>query len=93
MNNAASTAPSRGRFVNTGNGPALQPIDIGHRSYIGLVDPDTAFWSLVKRNKLAGTITDGNLLRAYKRKSKKFAAEMHTLRFGLKPSGVYFNPT
>ncbi len=94
MNNAAaSTAPSRGRFVNTGNGPMLQPIDIGHRSYIGLVDPDTAFWSLVKRNKLADTLTDGDLLKAYKRKSKKFAAEMDTLRFGLKPSGVYFNPT
>ena len=27
---AGGTAPSRGRFVNSGNGPTLQPIDIGH---------------------------------------------------------------
>ena len=45
-------APRRGRYVNTGNGPMLQPIDIGHNTYIGLVDPDTAFWSLVKKGKL-----------------------------------------
>ena len=27
-------APSRGRFVNSGNGPTLQPIDIGHDDYL-----------------------------------------------------------
>jgi len=88
-----TTAPSRGHFVNTGNGPTLQPIDIGHPTYVALVDPDTAFWALVRRSKLAETITDSQLLKAYRKKTKKFADEMNTLRFGLKPSAVYFNPT
>lgn len=88
------TAPSRGRFVNSGNGPSLQPIDIGHPTYLALIDPDTAFWSLVKRDKLADTLVNGSpLLSAYRKKSKKFAEEMDMLRFGLKPSAVYFNPT
>jgi len=85
--------PSRGRFVNTGNGPTLQPIDIGHPEYLGLVDPDTAFWSLVKREKLADVLTDSELIKAYRKKAKAFAREMDMLRFGLKPSAVYFNPT
>ena len=55
-------APSRGRYINTGNGPMLQPVDIGHESYIGLVDPDTAFWSLVKKDKLGQTIVDSQLI-------------------------------
>ncbi len=86
-------APSGGRYVNTGNGPMLQPIDIGHNTYIGLVDPDTAFWSLVKKEKLGQIIADSELLSQYRRKSAAFAEEMAVLRFGLKPSAVYFNPT
>jgi uncharacterized protein len=86
-------APSRGRYINTGNGPTLQVLDIGHRDYLGLVDPDTAFWSLVRRDRLGDTLAEGKLLQAYRRKSRQFAQEMRTLRFGLKPSAVYFNPT
>jgi uncharacterized protein len=88
-----AAAPSRGLYVNTGNGPMLQPIDIGHDEYIGLVDPDTAFWSLVRKEKLANTLTDSALLSSYREKAKEFAEEMRVLRFGLKPSAVYFNPT
>ncbi len=88
-----SAAPSRGRWANTGNGPTFQPVDIGHKHYIGLLEPDTAFWSLVKRENLADALTDGRLLRAYRNKARQFADEMNTLRFGLKPSAVYFNPT
>ena len=88
-----ATASSRGRFFNTGNGPALQSLDIGHPEYLALVEPDSAFWSLVKRDKLADILTDGRLLRAYRRKAAKFAEEMQMLRFGLKPSAVYFNAT
>ena len=46
-----AAAPSRGRFVNTGNGPTFQPIDIGHRQYMAVIEPDTAFWSLVDARK------------------------------------------
>ena len=84
---------SPGRHANTGYGPTLQPLDIGHRKYMGLVDPDSGFWALVAREKLAGALSDGPLLRAYRRKAAAFADEMRTLRFGLKPSAVYFNPT
>ena len=86
-------APSRGRFANTGNGPTLQVLDIGHRSYMAVVDPDTAFWALVRRNKLAETLGDSPLRREYAKRSRQFAREMDSLRFGLKPSAVYFNPT
>ncbi|MDO9558933.1 MAG: peptide-modifying radical SAM enzyme CbpB [Syntrophales bacterium] len=88
-----TTAPSRGRFVNTGNGPTFQVIDIGHADYAAVIDPDTAFWSLVKREKLADVLSGGALSSAYAKKSHQFAKEMNNLRFGLKPSAVYFNPT
>ncbi|MFH0939097.1 MAG: peptide-modifying radical SAM enzyme CbpB [Planctomycetota bacterium] len=86
-------ASSRGLHINTGNGPTLQPIDIGHSKYFGLVDPDTAFWSLIRKNKLADAVSDGELLRQYRRKRAAFMSEMNALRFELKPMAVYFNPT
>jgi len=86
-------APSRGRYANTGNGPMLQPVDIGHDTYVGLVDPDTGFWSLVRKNKLGEVIAGGKLLSQYRKKSAAFAKEMEMLRFGLKPSAAYLNPT
>ena len=86
-------APSRGRYANTGNGPSLQPIDIGHDTYVGLVDPDTAFWSLVRKDTLGDVIAGSDLLSQYRKKSAAFAQEMEMLRFKLKPSAVYFNPT
>lgn len=86
-------APSRGRYANTGNGSILQPVDIGHDIYIGLVAPDTAFWSLARKDKLGEVMSDSKLLSQYRKRSVAFAQEMEMLRFGLKPSAVYFNPT
>ncbi|GMT42128.1 MAG: peptide-modifying radical SAM enzyme CbpB [bacterium] len=85
--------PSRGRYINSGSGPSIVPVDIGHEEYIGLVDPDTAFWSLVRKDKLADTLTDERFISAYRNKAEKFADEMEMLRFGLKPTAVYFNST
>ena len=31
-------------------------MDIGHDEYVALVDPDTAFWSLVKKSGLAAML-------------------------------------
>ena len=87
------TAPSRGRHANSGNGPSLQPIDIGHADYIGLVDPDTAFWALIRRDRLSDALAQPEFISACRRKANEFAKEMEVLRFGLKPSAVYFNPT
>jgi uncharacterized protein len=49
-----SAAVSRGKYFNSGNGRTLQTVDIRHRDYVGLVDPDTAFWSLVRKDRLGG---------------------------------------
>ena len=88
----SAAAPSRGRFTNTGNGPTFQIIDIDHPEYMAVIDPDTAFWSLMRREKLADVLS-GDLPKAYAKKTKQFATEMNGLRFGLTPSAVYFNPT
>ncbi len=87
------TASSRGLFLNTGNGPALQCIDIGHRDYVGVIDPDAAFWALVQKDKLAEAFNGGRLLEKYFKKRAAFLREMRRLRFGNNPTAVYFNPT
>ena len=67
-------APSRGRFANTGNGPSLQVVDIGHADYTSVVDADTAFWALVPKDRLAEVFNgDGKLRAEYQKKSKRFA--------------------
>ncbi|MDD5085682.1 MAG: peptide-modifying radical SAM enzyme CbpB [Candidatus Omnitrophica bacterium] len=84
---------SGGTYFNTGDGGELQPLDIGHRYYIGLVSADTAFWALVKKNRLSQALTSPSFLREYRERKESFIKEMQALRFGLKPSAVYFNPT
>ena len=88
-----SSASSRGAHLNSGNGPTMQPVDIGHSDYVALLDPDAAFWSLVKKEKLAEALADSALLKEHRRKRDRFLEEMNTLRFGLKPQAVYFNLT
>ncbi|MGD0899620.1 MAG: peptide-modifying radical SAM enzyme CbpB [Thermoguttaceae bacterium] len=89
----AAAIPSRGRYVGTGNGPALQPIDIGHPRFAAVIEPDTAFWALVRRDKLSDVVLGKALPAAFRKKAARLAEEIHTLRFGLQPSAVYFNPT
>ena len=71
----------------------LQPFDIGHPGYVALVEPNTAFWGLVRKEKLSETLTESPLLDIYRAKAEDFGREMELLRFHLKPSAVYFNPT
>jgi uncharacterized protein len=73
--------------------PPLQPFDIGHPDYVALVEPDTAFWGLVRKDRLTETLAGSPLIDAWREKGKAFAREMDMLRFRLKPSAVYFNPT
>ncbi|MBY0431113.1 MAG: peptide-modifying radical SAM enzyme CbpB, partial [Rhodospirillales bacterium] len=54
---------------------------------------DTAFWALVRKESLADALSGGELLEAYRAKADEFSREMDMLRFRLKPSAVYFNPT
>ncbi len=94
ISNATDTwASSRGVHVNSGNGPTIQVVEIGHPEYVGLLDPDSAFWSLVKKEKVGEALTGSALLEEFRSKRASFLEEMRLLRFGLKPSAVYFNPT
>ncbi|BAL26456.1 peptide-modifying radical SAM enzyme CbpB [Azoarcus sp. KH32C] len=86
-------APSAGRYANSGCGPSLVPLDIGHADYMAVTDPATAFWALVRKDQLAASLGDGELLRSYRERANDFARELHALRFELKPSAVYVNPT
>ncbi|MDP2928026.1 MAG: peptide-modifying radical SAM enzyme CbpB [Candidatus Omnitrophota bacterium] len=78
---------------NTADGLQLQPIDIGHKDYIGVISADTAFWALVRKDQVSQVLNDSPLLRKYHRKLGVFSEEIKTLRTALKPSAVYFNPT
>ena len=89
----AESAAFAGPLRQTGNGPTLQPIDIGHRDLVALVDPDTAFWSLAARDKFADVLSGVPLLAATTKKFKASPARCTCCGFGLKPSAVYFNPT
>ncbi len=71
----------------------LQPFDIHHPTHIAVIEPDRAFWGLVRKDRMAETLAGGPLLDALREKGKTFAREMDMLRFHLKPSAVYFNPT
>ena len=90
---SGAAARLAGRFVNSAAGPTLLPLDIGHDTHMAVVDPDTAFWALARKEKLAELLTGDGLAAPYREKSVAFAEEMQMLRFGLKPSAVYFNPT
>src|SRR6516165_6373295 len=90
----AGGASSRGVHFNTGNGASMLPIDIGHATHMGLIDPDAAFWSLIAKNHLAEALASGgSFMKQFARHRKKFLAEMDALRSDLVPSAVYFNPT
>jgi uncharacterized protein len=78
---------------NTGENPALLPIDIGHRDYCAVLEPDSAFWALVPKSELADKLFNGKLAESLSAKIADYKNEIHKLRFGLKPSAVYFNPT
>ncbi len=58
-----------------------------------MVEPDTAFWGLVQKDRLAESLAGGPLRDMLRAKGAAFAREMELLRFHLKPSAVYFNPT
>jgi uncharacterized protein len=82
-----------GKYYNSGDGPNFQPLDIGHDKYNALINPETALWMLVKKNEFGNFLTDENLLKSFKTKVDEFKSEMFNLRFNLKPSAVYLNPT
>ena len=86
-------AADAGRFLNTGDGKCLQIIDLRHPVYVAAIEPDTAFWSLIEKSHLADALSGGEIAWKLEKYSGTMGEEMETLRFGLTPSAVYFNPT
>ena len=41
-------------YANTGYGPRFSVLEIGLTERVAVVEPDTAFWALVRRDDLAG---------------------------------------
>ncbi len=76
-----------------GAGVSLAPVNIGHGQYTALVEPSTAFWSLVRSDRAGDMICDPSFLGRVEARIGEFATEMERLRYGLLPSAVYFNPT
>ncbi len=85
--------PVSKKYANTGEGSTLLPIDIKHSDYMAIIDPDTAFWALVKKENLGDALSEGKLLAKYEEKREELHREIDTLRFRLAPTAVYFNPT
>ena len=83
----------KGARVNTGHGPHFDLMDVGLEDQVAVLNGDSAFWALVKSSQAASFTTGGELSRVYKRKAEAFGNELEALRFGLKPTAVYFNPT
>jgi uncharacterized protein len=80
-------------YINSGKGPTFQVIDIGHKEYSAIIEADTAFWALIPAENSVNIFSDKNFINSYNTKKDIFETEMQKLRFGLKPSAVYFNPT
>jgi len=79
--------------VNTGAAPHLDVVDLGHKDYVALVEPDTAFWVLVPRGEALDYRLGPELPRALAAREGDLARDLNTVRFGLLPAAVYFNPT
>jgi len=79
-------------YANTGFGPQLAVLEVGLTDRVAVVEPESAFWALVERTALNQALA-GSLLEDLREQAQAFREEMRVLRFGLKPSAAYFNPT
>ncbi|MBF0314705.1 MAG: peptide-modifying radical SAM enzyme CbpB [Oligoflexia bacterium] len=80
-------------YANSGEGPSLIPMEIGSAGKMALISPDTAFWSIVSRDQLGAELANPKFIESYQAHAKSFQQEMENLRFHLKTTAVYFNPT
>jgi uncharacterized protein len=90
--NTALSSELRPLYANTGYGPRFSVLEIGLPDQVAVIEPHTAFWALVPREELQQALA-GELIARFESESQSFQGEMKDLRFGLKPSAAYFNPT
>jgi uncharacterized protein len=88
----AQNLQRRPLYANTGYGPSFSVLEIGLEEQVAVIEAHTAFWALVRREEL-GNVLAGELVENFGQKAEAFTSEMQNLRFGLKPSAAYFNPT
>ncbi len=79
-------------YANTGYGPNFAVLEIGSPDMVAVVEPDHAYWALVERSSL-GQALAGEFVGEFRGRADSLGEEMNRLRFGLKPSAVYFNST
>jgi uncharacterized protein len=79
--------------VNAGAGPHFDVLEVGHADFVALINADTAFWVLVPRREALDYLLGPELPQVFLEKETKLASDLNTVRFGLVPSAVYFNPT
>lgn len=90
--NTARENPYVPLYANTGYGPSFSVLEVGLPDKVAVVEADLAFWALVGRDDLEEALA-GRLVAEFRTAEESFRNEMNRLRFGLKPSAVYFNPT
>ena len=90
--NTARSILNAPQYANTGYGPQFAVLEVGLPDRVAVIEPDLAFWALVSRDALEEALA-GQLVQDFQNQRESFQAEMQRLRFGLKPSAVYFNPT
>lgn len=79
-------------YANTGFGPQFSVIDIGLTDRVAVIEPDTAFWAVVRTDALPAFLR-GEAVASFVARRDELVREMEQLRFGIKPSAVYLNPT
>ncbi len=79
--------------VNAGAGPHFDVLEIGHEDFVALINADTAFWVLAPRDQALAYLLGAELPQMFLEKEARLASDLNTVRFGLLPSAVYFNPT
>jgi uncharacterized protein len=80
------------KYANSGYGPQFAVLDVGLEDRVAVIEPDTGFWALVENKELKEALA-GGIVKDFLKEADKFKQEMHSFRFELTPSAVYFNPT
>lgn len=93
LNRHLMTAAAPGLQANAGAAPHFQVLETAHPDYVAVIEPDTAFWVLVRREEALDLLLGPELPQAFAAKEAELARDLNTVRFGLLPSAVYFNPT
>src|SRR6056297_601431 len=92
MFNTDSPSDVCSSYVNTGEGHRFSVVDIGMTNSVAIIEPITGFWSIVKSDAIPEALA-GSVKEAFDQNQQILSDDMNHVRFGLRHSAVYFNPT